>query len=350
MGRQRTINDKKFWNSPKMAGRTQEDRATLVYLLTCTSSNIAGSYSIVPRIAAAEMGWDTESQFMPVLKRLCDSGFIKYDAETSFVWVRIWWEHNSPKMALAPTLRQKSIKQIREMPAHWISDYLDDMVERLQDSDEYREMLIHEFQASGQSGDKEGSPTFDAIDGVSIPHRQPMGRPADGYNSQINGENTTAANHPATEGSLQGKPEEHRYENRVPIPYLSHIPRGAGNYNPNNNYKNNTTTTDRSPSQSGNILIFPRNLSQTEQTSIAEALLQISDTDAQKLLDELAAAISSKKVKTTVTQLFHGLLKIHHQGKLQPSSGAMAIAAKRSQNGGVGQEAIATLKRKMLIN
>lgn len=350
MGRQRTINDKKFWNSPKMAGRTQEDRATLVYLLTCTSSNIVGSYSIVPRIAAAEMGWDTESQFMPVLKRLCDSDFIKYDAETSFVWVRIWWEHNSPKMALAPTLRQKSIKQIREMPVHWISDYLDDMAERLQECDEYREMLIQEFQASSQSVNQGENHRCDATDRVSIPHRQPMGKLADGYNSQINGENTTAANHPATEASRQGKPEDHRYENRVPIPYLSHIPRGAGNYNPNNNYKNNTTTTDHSPSQSGNILVFPRNLSQTEQTSIAEALLQISDTDAQRLLDELAAAISSKKVKTTVTQLFHGLLKIHHQGKLQPSSGAMAIAAKRSQNGGVGKEAIATLKRKMLIN
>lgn len=352
MGRQRTINDKKFWNSPKMAGRTQEDRSTLVYLLTCTSSNIIGSYSIVPRIAAAEMGWDTESQFMPVLKRLCDSGFIKYDAETSFVWVRIWWEHNSPKMALAPTLRQKSIKQIREMPAHWISDYLGDMAERLQDSDEYREMLIHEFQASGQSGDKEDNPIFDATDGVSIPHRRLMGRPADDYTSQINGENTTAANCPATEASRRGNPDDHHYENRVPIPYLSHIPRGAGNYNynPNNNYKNNTTTTDRSHSQSGNTLIFPRDLSQAEQTSIAEALLQVSDIDAQKLLDELAAAIASKKVKTTITQLFHGLLKIYHQGKLQPSSGAIAIGDKRSQNGGVGQEAIATLKRKMLIN
>lgn len=309
MGRQRTINDKKFWNSPKMAGRTQEDRATLVYLLTCTSSNIVGSYSIVPRIAAAEMGWDTESQFMPVLKRLCDSGFIKYDAETSFVWVRIWWEHNSPKMALAPMLRQKSIKQIREMPAHWISDYLADMAERLQESVEYREMLIQEFMASDQSGNKEESTVFEPADGVSIPYRQPIDRD---------------------------------HENRGSIPYPSRMPRAGGNYNPNNNYKNNTTTTDR--------LIFPRDLSQTAQASIEDALLLLSDADAQKILDELAAAIASKKVKTTTTQLFHGLLKIYRQGKLQPSSGAVAIAAKRSQSGGVGQEAIATLKRKMLIN
>lgn len=342
MGRQRTINDKKFWNSPKMAGRTQEDRATLVYLLTCTSSNIVGSYSIVPRIAAAEMGWDTESQFMPVVKRLCDSGFIKYDAETSFVWVRIWWEHNSAKMALAPTLRQKSIKQIREMPSHWISDYLDDMTERLQESEEYREMLIQEFQASSQSSNKLENHVCAPSDRVSIPHRQAMDRPVGDYSSQINGENTKAAIHPETEGSPQGKPEDHAQEDRVSIPYLSHMPRGAGNYNPNNNYKNNTTTTDH--------LIFPRDLSRAAQASIEEALLQVSKTDAQKLLDELAAAIISKKVKTTTTQLFHGLLKIYHQGKLQPSSGAMAIAEKRSQNGGVGQEAIATLKRTMLIN
>ncbi|SEP32480.1 hypothetical protein [Pseudomonas sp. ok266] len=342
MGRQRTINDKKFWNSPKMAGRTQEDRATLVYLLTCTSSNIVGSYSIVPRIAAAEMGWDTESQFMPVLKRLCDSDFIKYDAETSFVWVRIWWEHNSPKMALAPTLRQKSIKQIREMPAHWISDYLDDMAERLQECDEYREMLIQEFQASSQSVNQGENHRCDATDRVSIPHRQPMDRPVDDYSSHINGENNKAAIHTEAEGSRRGKPEGHAQENRVSVPYLSHIPRGAGNCNPNNNYKNNNTTTNR--------LIFPHDLSRAAQASIEEALLQVSDTDAQKLLDELAAAIAAKKVKTTITQLFHGLLKIYQQGKLQPSSGAIAIADKRSQNGGVGQEAIATLKRKMLIN
>lgn len=55
MGRQRTINDVAFWRSPKMAGRTQEDRALLTYLLTGPFSNIIGVYQIVPRIAASEM-------------------------------------------------------------------------------------------------------------------------------------------------------------------------------------------------------------------------------------------------------------------------------------------------------
>ncbi|WP_448649543.1 hypothetical protein [Pseudomonas corrugata] len=329
MGRQRTINDKKFWNSPKMAGRTQEDRATLVYLLTCTSSNIVGSYSIVPRIAAAEMGWDTESQFMPVLKRLCDSDFIKYDADTSFVWVRIWWEHNSPKMALAPTLRQKSIQQIKEMPTHWISDYVDDMAERLQEADEYREMLIQEFQAT-------------SIDRVSLLYHRPMDRPVDAYNSQIIGENTKAAIHLEVEGSRERRLEGYAQDNRVSVPYPSHIPRAPGNDNPNNKYKNNDITTDN--------LFFPRDLPLAVKASIREALSQISHTDAQKLLDELAAVIASKKVKTSITQLFHGLIKIYHQGKLQPSSGAIAIALKRKENAEREQEALETLKRNRLVN
>ena len=59
-----------------MSSCTIEDRFALFYLLTCPKSNITGSYSIIPRIAAAEIGWDTESQFLPVLRRLADSGFI----------------------------------------------------------------------------------------------------------------------------------------------------------------------------------------------------------------------------------------------------------------------------------
>ena len=326
-----------------MSSCTIEDRFALFYLLTCPKSNITGSYSIIPRIAAAEIGWDTESQFLRVLRRLADSGFIKYDTETGFVWVRIWWEHHHPKVAMGPMLYKKTIKQIREMPSSWISEYLDDLLIQLQeyqdpkDSRNPGKTLTDEFSPQ----DRE-PPDQHPTDRVSIPHREPMARPVDDYSSQISGENTKTAIHPEAEGSRRGKPEGHAQENRVSVPYLSHIPRGAGNYNPNNNYKNNNTTTDR--------LIFPHDLSRAAQASIEEALLQVSDTDAQKLLDELAAAIASKKVKTTITQLFHGLLKNYHQGKLQPSSGAIAIANKRLQNGGVGQEAIATLKRKMLIN
>jgi len=44
MGRQRTIDDTNFWRSPRVADCSQEDKATLLYLLTSPSSNIIGVY------------------------------------------------------------------------------------------------------------------------------------------------------------------------------------------------------------------------------------------------------------------------------------------------------------------
>lgn len=131
MGRQRTINDAAFWRSTKMAGRTQEDRAVLAYLLTCPFSNIIGVYEFVPRIAASEMGWDSDSQLMPVLRRLTECQFVKLDEDLSYLWVRIWWEHNSPTMAVGGTLRQRTLDQIAAIPPQWRDEFIDDFVARL---------------------------------------------------------------------------------------------------------------------------------------------------------------------------------------------------------------------------
>lgn len=131
MGRQRTINDAAFWRSPKMAGRTHEDRSTLAYLLTCPFSNIIGVYEFVPRIAASEMGWEAESQLLPVLRRLSESRFIELDEEASFIWVRTWWDHNSPTMSVAGTLRQRTFEQIAAIPLQWRERFIEDFIARL---------------------------------------------------------------------------------------------------------------------------------------------------------------------------------------------------------------------------
>ena len=81
MGRQRTIDDTNFWRSPHVADCSQEDKATLLYLLTSPSSNIIGVYPIVPRISAAEMGWTSE-QLLPVLKRLAARDLVGFDEVT----------------------------------------------------------------------------------------------------------------------------------------------------------------------------------------------------------------------------------------------------------------------------
>lgn len=185
MSRQRTINDSAFWRSPKMAGRTQEDRATLTYLLTCPFSNIIGAYQIVPRIAASEMGWDTESQFMPILRRLQEAGFIEYDPEQSYVWVHIWWDHNYPRMALAPTLRQKTFSQIRELPENWRPLYIDDLVQRLPDNGELRDLIASAFCPISAADEY-------PIDRVSIPYAYPTDSGRVNSNSNNNSNPTTA--------------------------------------------------------------------------------------------------------------------------------------------------------------
>lgn len=188
MSRQRTINDSAFWRSPKMAGRTQEDRATLTYLLTCPFSNIIGAYQIVPRIAASEMGWDAESQFMPILRRLQESGFIEYDPDHSYVWVHIWWDHNYPRMALAPTLRQKTFSQIQELPERWRPLYIDDLIKRLPENGELRDLIASAFGLTPASDEY-------PIDRVSIPHTYPIdsGRANSNNNSNNNFNPTTGA-------------------------------------------------------------------------------------------------------------------------------------------------------------
>lgn len=130
MGRQRTVDDANFWRSPQVADLTQEDKATLLYLLTSPSSNIIGVYPIVARISAAEMGWTAE-QFLPVVQRLGDKGLVLFDEPTSYVWVRTWWQHNSPQMALAPKLRGKTFVQIDAIPSLWRLPFVADLRGRI---------------------------------------------------------------------------------------------------------------------------------------------------------------------------------------------------------------------------
>lgn len=119
--RQRTICDF-FWRDPEISDLSQEDKSTLLYLLTSPSSNIIGVYQVVPRIVAAEMGW-TADQFMIVLQRLQLKGLIDF-TNAGWVWVKIWWKHNSAPGAFSPKLKENSKKQIAVMPSEWKEQFL----------------------------------------------------------------------------------------------------------------------------------------------------------------------------------------------------------------------------------
>jgi hypothetical protein len=120
--RQRTISDF-FWRDPEISDLSQEDKATLLYFLTSPSSNIIGCYQVVWMIAAAEMGW-TKDQLLVVAKRLKARGLLDFN-ETGWVWVKIWWKHNSPAVAL--NINSKLVahakKQCAVIPFEWLADF-----------------------------------------------------------------------------------------------------------------------------------------------------------------------------------------------------------------------------------
>jgi hypothetical protein len=119
--RQRTISDF-FWRDPEISDISQEDKATLLYFLTSPSSNIIGIYQVVWRIAAAEMGW-TADQLIVVVKRLQQMGLIEF-TDAGWIWVKIWWKHNSAAGAFSPKLIQNARKQLAAMPSEWLDTFL----------------------------------------------------------------------------------------------------------------------------------------------------------------------------------------------------------------------------------
>jgi hypothetical protein len=94
----------------------------LLYFLTSPFSNIIGVYQIVWAVAAAEMGW-TKDQMTTVAKRLQFKGLIEFN-DAGWIWVKIWWNHNSARGAFSPKLLDNAKKQCAAMPPEWLDQYL----------------------------------------------------------------------------------------------------------------------------------------------------------------------------------------------------------------------------------
>ncbi len=122
--RQRTISDF-FWRDPAICDLGQEDKATLLYFLTSPSSNIIGVYQVVWAIAAAEMGW-TKDQMVTVAKRLQLKELIDFN-DAGWIWVKIWWDHNSALGAFSPKLLENAKRQCVAMPSEWLEEYLNSL-------------------------------------------------------------------------------------------------------------------------------------------------------------------------------------------------------------------------------
>ena len=284
MGRQRTINDAN-WRSVKMSGRTVEDRYALLYFLTSPFSNIVGAYEFVISIAAPEMGWDSESQLKPVIKRLINQGFLECEQDYGFIWVRDWWDHNSAKMAVGPALRKKTIEQIWKIPSQWRHAYLADFMPRLDKNSKEFAALRHEFEYQDE----------DVLATTGAPERRVQGPCKDPVTREAGGCGEAAD-------------------------------RSAGNTN--GIYKFNTTTTTKVIHNYS--LPELSELSAAENSSVDKLLSGIPDKDAQALVDEFCAAVRSPgTIRTTPMQYLAGLVKRYRAGSFAPVAG-IHVAQRRS--------------------
>lgn len=287
MSRQRTINDQ-IWRSNRLSGCTVEDRYALFYFLTSPFSNVIGAYEIVLRVAASEMGWDVESQLMNVIRRLVDADLIYFDADANHVWVKVWWDHNSAKMAVASTLRKKTLEQIAALPERWRNDYAGDFINRLPADDPLRDTVA---MALAYPSDR-----------VSTAYADPSDSPSPNQS----GKSGAVIN--------QGVSEDHT----VSIPYRQGVDRRPGN---------TTTTTGAGPG-----LQYPSSLAPAERVSIQNLIANIPTDSAQALLDELEGAIKKPgTIRTSKVAYLKGLVDRHRTGGFVPSAG-IQVATRRERH------------------
>ena len=296
MSRQRTINDQ-IWRSNRLSGCTVEDRYALFYFLTSPFSNVIGAYEVVLRVAASEMGWDVESQLINVIRRLVDADLIYFDADANYVWVKVWWDHNSAKMAVASTLRKKTLQQIEALPERWRNDYVDDFINRLPADDPLRDTVA---SALASPSDRVSAAYADPSDSQSWIQSAPHG-------ALIN----------------QGVSEP----DTLCTPYPNGMDRRLGNTTTNTNSIYNTTTT----TGTGNGLQYPSSLAPAERMSIQNLIANIPPESAQALLDELEGAIKKPgTIRTTKVAYLKGLVDRHRRGGFVPAAG-IPIATRRER-------------------
>lgn len=306
MGRQRTIDDAAFWRSPRMAGRTQEDRSTLFYLLTSPFSNIIGVYQIVPRIAASEIGWDTESQLIPVVKRLCDAGFLEYDDDSGYVWVKIWWDNNSASMSVGVSLRQKTYDQIRAMPESWQLPFLRDFLARL--PSDKKGVNLRAMVETDLGVDLRLGGGGQGVNRVSVRGDQGACRNTD------EGSDLSSSN--GFTGSGQGA-------DMVSTGSEHGVDRSAGNTTTNSNFISNTTTGPGG-------LRFPDWIASADQIGAARLLAHMAPYEAQPLVEEWAMRIRRKEIRGQPLNYLAGLIGRHKSGEFVPTQPESSSPAKQS--------------------
>ena len=71
------------------------------------------------------MGW-TKDQLLVVVKRLKAKMLIDCN-DAGWIWVKIWWKHNSAAGAFSPKLLQNARKQCVAIPSEWLDEFLESL-------------------------------------------------------------------------------------------------------------------------------------------------------------------------------------------------------------------------------
>lgn len=100
-----------------------------------------GLFSLVPKIACAEVGWSPD-QWLQVIDRLRANDLTWYDAEWMFVGAHLV---GAPpcRASKGPKLRNRTLGDIRNIPHAWLQPFLDDFRPHL--SPEYQRILDREL-------------------------------------------------------------------------------------------------------------------------------------------------------------------------------------------------------------
>ena len=298
--RQRTISDD-FWRDSQIWGLSQEDTATLLYLLTSPSSNIIGCYRLVWRIAAAEMGW-TADQMLVVIKRLQEKELIEY-TDSGWVWVKIWWRHNSAAVAISPKskLISHARKQFADIPRDWLAAF------------------GKSLEAMGINTQEIGYPSP-----IKIAPDAPSHAPSD------------APSHAPSHAPSVNAQTHQQMGSDAPCDAPCDAPwYGAGG----NRYlvSSNTTTTSSSSKESNpvvvvvNDLIFPPQTPQAERDSIQAVLVStgVGEEFWQMLVDELYGARTHREISNPVGYI-RGMAERSISGTFTPERGISVANAREA--------------------
>jgi len=297
--RQRTISDF-FWRDPDICDLSQEDKATLLYFLTSPSSNIIGCYQVVWMIAAAEMGW-TKDQLLVVVKRLAAKDLIKFN-DDGWVWVKIWWKHNSPGVALNPNskLISHAKKQCAAIPFEWLIEF-------------------------GNSLEEVG------VNTVAMGYPYPIDAPS----------------HAPSDAPYHAPSENLQTHQQKGLDAPSHAPTGgAPDGSGGNRYlvSGNTTTTNSSSKTDKPVvvddLIFPSQTPQAERDAIQAVLVSsgVSESDWQAILDELTGARQHRTINNPVGFL-RGIAERAMSGTFTPERGLVVAQQRVAREAQAKQEA-----------